>query len=186
MPTLLPTTDEPPQRKFFNNITATKHHTRHFMTNGIYDDDKQKIPRSSPNTIVHNLLNNNRHVSLSDNAKFILCCFMWYFSSSLSSNTGKQIMNVFKYPVTLTWIQFLFVASWCVIMEHLVKRTSIKKPTQTIIQTIVPLSLFMTVGHVFSSISISRIPVSLVHTIKVKKKKKEREKLFMRLFIDMV
>lgn len=160
MPTLL-ATNQAPQRKFFNNITATKQHTRHFMTNGIYDE---KIPKTATS---YNIGSIHHQVSLSDNAKFMLCCFMWYFSSSLSSNTGKQIMNVFKYPVTLTWVQFLFVASWCAIMENIVKKTGIKKPTQTIIKTIVPLSLFMTVGHVFSSISISRIPVSLVHTIKV-------------------
>ncbi|KAI8094497.1 triose-phosphate transporter family-domain-containing protein [Thamnidium elegans] len=106
------------------------------------------------------------NVSLSENSKFLICCLMWYISSSLSSNSGKLIMNSFRYPVTLTIVQFLFVASWCAIMENLVKSRGIKKPTKVIIQTIVPLSLFMIVGHVFSSISISRIPVSLVHTIK--------------------
>lgn len=107
------------------------------------------------------------NVSLSENSKFLICCLMWYISSSLSSNTGKQIMNSFKYPVTLTFVQFIFVAAWCAIMERAFKSSGIKKPTKVIIQTIVPLSLFMIVGHVFSSISISRIPVSLVHTIKV-------------------
>ncbi|KAI9337329.1 triose-phosphate transporter family-domain-containing protein [Pilaira anomala] len=106
------------------------------------------------------------NVSLSENSKFLICCLMWYISSSLSSNSGKLIMNAFRYPVTLTIVQFLFVASWCAIMENLFKSRGIKKPTKVIVRTIVPLSMFMIVGHVFSSISISRIPVSLVHTIK--------------------
>ncbi|KAI8969033.1 triose-phosphate transporter family-domain-containing protein [Mycotypha africana] len=105
-------------------------------------------------------------LSLSDNTKFLLCCFCWYLSSSLSSNTGKQIMNHFRYPVTLTYVQFIFVACWSAIAEKAVNMKNIRKPTKVIIQTIIPLSIFMIVGHVFSSISISRIPVSLVHTIK--------------------
>lgn len=51
-------------------------------------------------------------------------------------------------------------------MENVFKSKGIKRPTKAIAQTIVPLSSFMIFGHIFSSISISRIPVSLVHTIK--------------------
>jgi solute carrier family 35 protein E1 len=67
-------------------------------------------------------------------------------------------------------VQFLLVACWSAIVEKVFNSSNIKKPTKIIIQTIVPLSLFMIVGHIFSSISISRIPVSLVHTIKVREK----------------
>lgn len=130
-------------------------------------DEKFKIRELSKMTNIANKLN------LSENTRFMACCFMWYLSSSLSSNTGKQIMNLFKYPVTLTFVQFLFVACWCFIVENFVSSRSIKKPTRQIIETIVPLSLFMIVGHIFSSISISKIPVSLVHTIKVNKNKKK-------------
>lgn len=169
MPSILPTQiNEPPQRKFFNKITSTKNHTRHFISN---DNEYDKIPLDSTTNRYNNSTTKSfplqHHVSLSENSKFLLCCFMWYVSSSLSSNTAKQIMNTFKYPVTLTFIQFLMVACWCALMERIFKSAGIKKPTKMIIQTIVPLSSFMIVGHVFSSISISRIPVSLVHTIKV-------------------
>lgn len=47
--------------------------------------------------------------------RFVSLCALWYTSSALSSNTGKSIMNRFKYPVTLTFIQFGFVAGWCII-----------------------------------------------------------------------
>lgn len=133
-------------------------------------DEKFKIRELPKMTAIVNKLN------LSENTRFMACCFMWYLSSSLSSNTGKQIMNLFKYPVTLTFVQFLFVACWCFIVENFVSSRNIKKPTRQIIETIVPLSLFMIVGHIFSSISISKIPVSLVHTIKVNKKKKKNQK----------
>lgn len=176
MPSILPTQiNEPPQRQFFSKITSTKNHnTRHFMSgNNTIPLDTHTATHRHPTA-----LQQQHHLSLSDNSKFLLCCFMWYVCSSLSSNTAKQIMNIFKYPVTLTFVQFLMVSCWCALMERVFKSSGIKRPTKAIIQTIVPLSSFMIVGHVFSSISISRIPVSLVHTIKVRK---NRESAMSRL-----
>lgn len=172
MPSITRPEDMQHQRKFFDNITSTKGHNRFSST-----EANDSIPLNDYNNtsrLFHGMPTSTssfhpKNVSLSENSRFLLCCLMWYISSSLSSNTGKQIMNSFKYPVTLTFVQFLFVAAWCAIMERAFKSSGIKKPTKVIIQTIVPLSLFMIVGHVFSSISISRIPVSLVHTIKVNK-----------------
>ncbi|KAI8077731.1 triose-phosphate transporter family-domain-containing protein [Halteromyces radiatus] len=91
---------------------------------------------------------------------------MWYVASSMTNNTGKQILNVFRFPVTLTFIQFGLVALCCFTAARLFGATHIRKPTTDITRTIVPLAVFLIVGHVFSSIAISRIPVSLVHTIK--------------------
>ncbi|CAO3615033.1 unnamed protein product [Cunninghamella blakesleeana] len=102
----------------------------------------------------------------SNQLKFILNCCMWYVASSLTNNTGKQILNVFKYPVTLTFVQFGLVAICCFTAAKLFGATHIRKPTSDITRTIVPLAIFLIVGHVFSSVAISRIPVSLVHTIK--------------------
>jgi hypothetical protein len=39
-----------------------------------------------------------------------LLCGLRYASSVLSSNTGKAILNQFRYPATLTFVQFGFVA----------------------------------------------------------------------------
>ncbi|CAO3588694.1 unnamed protein product [Absidia cylindrospora] len=91
---------------------------------------------------------------------------MWYVASSLTNNTGKQILNVFRYPVTLTFIQFGLVALCCFTAARVFGATHIRPPTLDITRTIVPLAVFLIVGHVFSSIAISRIPVSMVHTIK--------------------
>jgi hypothetical protein len=109
----------------------------------------------------------NGHFTISDNMKFILNCCMWYMSSSLSNNIGKSIMNSFRFPVTLTYVQFGLVALWCYLISAVFKTTQIRKPSQVIIKTITPLAIFLIVGHVFSSIAISKVPVSLVHTIKV-------------------
>lgn len=100
--------------------------------------------------------------------KFILQCCIWYASSAMSSNTGKSIMNQFRYPVTLTFVQFFFVASYCALfMSPLVGFSKFRPPTRAIFNTTLPMGAFQVGGHIFSSMAISRIPVSTVHTIKV-------------------
>lgn len=99
---------------------------------------------------------------------FVFLCGLWYTSSALSSNTGKAILTQFRYPVTLTFIQFGFVAFYCLIfMTPVVRFSRLRMPTKAIVQSTLPMGLFQVVGHMFSSIAISRIPVSTVHTIKV-------------------
>ncbi|KAF9563915.1 TPT-domain-containing protein [Agrocybe pediades] len=103
----------------------------------------------------------------SSNFLFILLCGLWYSTSALSSNTGKAILNQFRYPVTLTFVQFGFVAFYCLLfMSPLVRFTKLRMPTKAIIKSTLPMGLFQVGGHIFSSIAISRIPVSTVHTIK--------------------
>ncbi|KAI9252806.1 triose-phosphate transporter family-domain-containing protein [Phascolomyces articulosus] len=126
---------------------------------------------TTTNNPIQNLMNyvmpnNQHHFGLSDNLKFILNCCMWYMSSSLTNNTGKQILNMFRFPVTLTFIQFGLVAMWCYGVATVFGVTQIRPPTRRIAETMAPLAVFLIVGHVFSSIAISRVPVSLVHTIK--------------------
>lgn len=124
-----------------------------------YNDDKSSL--------LYNIIPHNRRFVLSDNLKFILNCCMWYMSSSLTNNIGKTILLSFSFPVTLTIVQFFLVAFWCYIVSIVFKTTRIRAPNSTIIKTIAPLAVFLIVGHVFSSIAINEIPVSLVHTIKV-------------------
>ncbi|PPQ90759.1 hypothetical protein CVT25_010148 [Psilocybe cyanescens] len=101
------------------------------------------------------------------NFLFILLCSLWYTTSALSSNTGKAILNQFRYPITLTFVQFGFVAFYCLLfMSPLVRFTKLRMPTKAIIRSTLPMGLFQVGGHIFSSIAISRIPVSTVHTIK--------------------
>ncbi|KAF9525374.1 triose-phosphate transporter family-domain-containing protein [Crepidotus variabilis] len=103
----------------------------------------------------------------SSNFLFILLCGLWYTTSALSSNTGKAILMQFKYPVTLTFVQFGFVAFYCMLfMSPLVRFSKFKPPTKAILHSTIPMGLFQVGGHIFSSIAISRINVSTVHTIK--------------------
>ncbi|KAH9026502.1 triose-phosphate transporter family-domain-containing protein [Lactarius pseudohatsudake] len=99
--------------------------------------------------------------------RFVLLCGLWYASSALSSNTGKAIMNQFRYPITLTFVQFGFVAGYCLLfMSPIIRFSRLRRPTRAILKDTLPMGCFQVGGHIFSSIAISRIPVSTTHTIK--------------------
>ena len=99
-------------------------------------------------------------------------------SSALTNTSSKSILNVFPNPITLTLIQFIFVSLWCIIFAYLAYlfpylhqaipalKYGIRYPTRDVIATTLPLALFQVGGHILSSTAMSKIPVSLVHTIK--------------------
>ena len=107
-----------------------------------------------------------------------ILCLLWYFTSALTNTSSKSILNAFPKPVTLTLIQFAFVSSWCMFFAYLARlyppmrtyivalKHGIRHPTREVIKTTLPLALFQLGGHVLSSTATSKIPVSLVHTIK--------------------
>ena len=99
-------------------------------------------------------------------------------TSALTNTSSKSILNAFPKPVTLTLIQFAFVSSWCFFFSQLAQmypflRThvpalqhGIRPPSRDVIMTTLPLAAFQLGGHLLSSTATSKIPVSLVHTIK--------------------
>lgn len=100
--------------------------------------------------------------------KFVLLCTLWYATSAVSSNTGKVILNNFKFPVTLTIVQFAFVSGLCWLgaRRELNWTARLRAPTKAILRGTLPMAAFQVGGHIFSSLAISRVPVSTVHTIK--------------------
>jgi solute carrier family 35, member E1 len=77
-------------------------------------------------------------------------------------------MMQFRYPITLTFVQFGFVALYSLLfMSPVVRFSRLRKPTKAVIKNTLPMGFFQVGGHIFSSMAISRIPVSTVHTIKV-------------------
>jgi solute carrier family 35 protein E1 len=102
-----------------------------------------------------------------------------YLVSALSNTSSKSILNAFPRPVTLTLIQFSFVSGWCVLLNVLAQflpavgravpglQGGLRYPNRQVITTTAPLAFFQVGGHITSSIATSKIPVSLVHTIKV-------------------
>lgn len=130
------------------------------------------------------------------NLKLISLCFIWYLSSVISSSTTKQILKDFKFPITLTEIQFVMNAFLCLLLLFSVKlfknlfninfhkkfpdgtfpplllnkNYSIFKnflyPSYLILKTTIPMGMFQFLGQIASHNATSIIPVSLVHTIK--------------------
>ncbi|CAG8572324.1 4801_t:CDS:2 [Diversispora eburnea] len=98
--------------------------------------------------------------------KFVVLCILWYASSAVTNNIGKQLLNQFNYPVTLTWVQFGFVGLYCLTIGHGLGYTKLRNPSKIILRTTLPLSLFSISGHVLSSVATSIVPVSFVHTVK--------------------
>ena len=99
-------------------------------------------------------------------------------TSIFSNASSKSILIAFRKPVTLTLVQFAFVSSWCIISSYLAKihpplktvvpalKYDIRSPSRELIVTTLPLTAFQIGGHILNSDAMSRIPVSLVHTIK--------------------
>lgn len=130
------------------------------------------------------------------NIKLISLCFIWYFTSVVSSSTTKQILKDFTYPVSLTELQFVINAVLCLTLLYLIKLSkslfnlNIQRkfpdgtfppaliepnysifnhfllPSNLILKTTVPMGMFQFLGQIASHNSTSIIPVSLVHTIK--------------------
>ena len=99
-------------------------------------------------------------------------------SSALTNTSSKSILNAFPKPATLTLVQFFFVAFYCITLSWLsfvfprlqtmipALRNSIRYPSREVIMTTLPLAAFQIGGHLLSSNATSKIPVSMVHTVK--------------------
>ena len=132
-----------------------------------------------------------RNASISENAheiaeslkapvsyKLVVLCAVWYAMSILSNASSKAILTALPKPITLTVMQFFLVSSWCIFLSWLAKhnpslrnavpvlKSGIRKPSKDIIMVTLPLTAFQIGGHILNSDAMSRIPVSLVHTIK--------------------
>lgn len=98
--------------------------------------------------------------------------------SIFSNASSKSILVAFRWPITLTIIQFAYVCSWCIVSSWLAHtfpviqtivpalKHKIRRPTRELIITTLPLTAFQIGGHIMNSDAMARIPVSLVHTIK--------------------
>ena len=99
--------------------------------------------------------------------------------SALSNTSSKSILNALPRPVTLTIVQFGFVSSWCILLAFVARymppvgkaipglQGGLRYPNTHVIYTTAPLAFFQVGGHIASSMATNKIPVSLVHTIKV-------------------
>jgi solute carrier family 35, member E1 len=94
-----------------------------------------------------------------------VCALLISSSSAITNNLAKEIMVEYKWPLTLTLIQFGFVSLFCFIYTKL-SSGEIRRPTYGIVKATLPLGLFQIVGHFFSSMALTFVSVSFSHTIK--------------------
>ncbi|KAI0479156.1 TPT-domain-containing protein [Xylariaceae sp. FL0804] len=148
-------------------------------------------PRKSISDTLRTIRGRGREGSVSQNAheiagalkapispKLIILCIMWYMSSALTNTSSKSILNAFDKPATLTMIQFFLVAFYCMLSSWLASvfpnlrnripalKNTIRAPSRDVIITTLPLAAFQIGGHLLSSTATSKIPVSMVHTVK--------------------
>lgn len=99
-------------------------------------------------------------------------------TSAITNTSSKSILNALPQPITLTIIQFAFVSIWCFVLVYFstvipslrknipALKNGIRYPSRDVLMTALPLAIFQLAGHILSSMATSKIPVSLVHTIK--------------------
>lgn len=99
-------------------------------------------------------------------------------TSIFTNMSSKAILTVLPRPITLTTVQFAFVSGWCLFLAALARRYprmkqampflkyGIRPPSKELVMATLPLTCFQIGGHILSADATSRIPVSLVHTIK--------------------
>lgn len=149
-------------------VRSTEQKSSSFLNRTVRTNLAFWIPSDRPSITRHSRTTSLSPVPSPATLKFISQCCIWYASSAMSSNTGKSIMNQFRYPITLTFVQFFFVSSFCALfMSPLVRFSNFRPPTRAIFNATLPMGAFQVGGHIFTSMAISRIPVSTVHTIKV-------------------
>lgn len=110
--------------------------------------------------------------------KIIILCGVWYMTSIFTNMSSKAILTALPQPVTLTTVQFAFVSGWCLLLAAVARKYprlkqtmpflkyGIRSPSRDLIMATLPLTCFQIGGHLLSADATSRIPVSLVHTIK--------------------
>jgi solute carrier family 35 protein E1 len=107
-----------------------------------------------------------------------MLCGVWYMTSIFTNMSSKAILTALPQPVTLTTVQFAFVSGWCLVLAAAARRFprlkqtmpflkyGIRPPSKELVMATLPLTCFQIGGHILSADATSRIPVSLVHTIK--------------------
>lgn len=95
------------------------------MSTTYYMDSINHSQKLNNSKFYYNKLNNFKLKNLLSfnliNLKLISLCFIWYLTSVISSSTTKEILKDFKYPVTLTEIQFVMNGLLCLFLLFSVK-----------------------------------------------------------------
>jgi solute carrier family 35 protein E1 len=109
----------------------------------------------------------SRSTYLYQAAKVVSLCLLWYSFSSANNIVGKQILNEFPYPMTLSMVHLIAINCFLAPSLNLLDVREIPHiPRKYFVRRIIPLALGKLFASISSHISIWRVPVSYAHTVK--------------------
>ncbi|XP_045123058.1 solute carrier family 35 member E1 homolog isoform X3 [Portunus trituberculatus] len=99
--------------------------------------------------------------------RVVLLCTAWYLISSGNNVVGKTLLNEFPYPMTVTMVQLVCIATCSSpVLKWMKVRRRSDISWSYYKRIIIPLALGKFMASVFSHVSIWRVPVSYAHTVK--------------------
>ena len=97
--------------------------------------------------------------------KIVCLCVAWYSFSAANNVLGKQIFNVFPYPMTVCMVQLLAVIAFLgPSLALLDVEPAPHMSRKFYLRRIVPLSFGKLLASLSAHISILKVPVSYAHT----------------------
>lgn len=90
---------------------------------------------------------------------------LWYLFNIFFNIYNKQVLKVYRFPVTVTGFQF-FVGSLIVAIMWILNLHERPPVSKTQLIAILPLACVHTLGNLFTNMSLGRVAVSFTHTIK--------------------
>ncbi|KAK9203141.1 hypothetical protein WN943_013395 [Citrus x changshan-huyou] len=101
---------------------------------------------------------------LAKKIEVLLLMGLWYFFNIIFNIYNKQVLKVYRFPVTVTTCQFgvgtvLVLLLWTFNLYR-------PKVSSTQLAAILPLALVHTLGNLFTNMSLGKVAVSFTHTIK--------------------
>ena len=97
----------------------------------------------------------------------ILICSLWFSTSSLSNLLGKEILNRFKYPLTLTLVHLISTGIYSFPLLFYNKLRSFPVSRYFFLCFVIPLTLLRVATMASGHFSVSKIPLSFSQTRKL-------------------
>jgi len=104
---------------------------------------------------------------LRDFFRIIFICICWYIVSSSNGVLGKTILSQFPFPMTVTMVQLLSIATWSPPLLALLGVRQYQTSNWSYhLRMLFPLAFAKFLSSVLAHVSVWKVPVSYAHTVK--------------------